>query len=366
MKYGKASSEDEVFFVGALVFEWSRILAMQKMMNGTQEKLFWPEVVKVVAIFLVVLLHVSARYLYHWPTDDLLSWMIANIFDSLSRISVPLFVMVSGAMLLGRSEDYVLFFRKRFWRVVVPWLGWTLVYMAWQVGFHHYVIGDFHQLKRLGVETFLGGFWFLVMLVELYAVTPFLRIFVQVAKPKDFVYFVSLWLVVVLVWGTHLPLVIQYVGFFILGYGLQNISFKVKPSLIVFVISTLATIVGTFWLSTIQHQFSDILYNFISLPVILASVASFILLKQVALQLGKQVTNQQKNWIFELGKASFGIYLVHVIVLEILESLFQQLHIVLNSWYLFVTLPVLTVLTFLLSFALIWLIQHLPGLKYFA
>jgi len=57
-----------------------------------------------------------------------------NIYNSLSKPSVPLFVMLTGALLLMPEkvgEPLSVFFKKRLNRIGLPFLFWGVVYFAW-------------------------------------------------------------------------------------------------------------------------------------------------------------------------------------------------------------------------------------------
>src|SRR5258708_2299044 len=185
------------------------------------EHFLWADLIRIISIFLVVLLHTSASLLYQWSEIPIGYWWAANFYDSFSRVSVPLFVMLSGALLLGKQESYSTFFSKRLIRILLPWIFWTGIYVIWAMTFHGELIHSFTEFKRLVIETFFGGFWFLGMLVGVYILTPIWRLFVQKAVAKDYFYFFCIWFVVVsllpsinLFWQMgfifSLPLSLQY------------------------------------------------------------------------------------------------------------------------------------------------------------
>ena len=73
------------------------------------------DTLRTIATFLVVLIHVSAKYI-DTAINNLSfnkSFWIANISDSFSRIAVPLFVLISGMFLLGRKESIIQFYKNR-------------------------------------------------------------------------------------------------------------------------------------------------------------------------------------------------------------------------------------------------------------
>lgn len=101
------------------------------------------DLVRVAAIFLVLLQHAS-EYYYIGPNLSvihencgLLAWL-----NSLSRICVPLFVMISGYFVLPMKTDTPTFFRHRFSRVLFPWLFWCVAYAVYFVFYRGDSVGE--------------------------------------------------------------------------------------------------------------------------------------------------------------------------------------------------------------------------------
>ena len=83
-----------------------------------KEKYFWVDVLRVFAIVAVVVVHVSADIITEWNSMPRSWWWAANFYDSLARGGVPVFVMLSGALLLPQAESYRDFFKKRLQRIL--------------------------------------------------------------------------------------------------------------------------------------------------------------------------------------------------------------------------------------------------------
>ena len=105
------------------------------------KRMLWADVVRIIAIYLVVQIHTSSdafssSFFSHGP---------GIILSKLGVVSVPLFVMLSGALLLGKQESYKTFFSKRCIKVLIPWIIWTFVYMYFNFSFrfHDQVVSEF-------------------------------------------------------------------------------------------------------------------------------------------------------------------------------------------------------------------------------
>ena len=69
-----------------------------------KETILWIDLIRVVAIYLVVVVHVSGQLTNVWgeiPTDQ---WILADIYGGIARMCVPLFFMISGYLLSSLRE----------------------------------------------------------------------------------------------------------------------------------------------------------------------------------------------------------------------------------------------------------------------
>ena len=137
---------------------------------------YWIDLIRVVAVFQVVLVHLSYVIFFK---EDLLSpnWIAANFYDSFSRMGVPLFFMVSGYLLLGKSEPVADFFRKRLVKVGIPTLFWSVAYLLWSVeayrnGTMKPLAVALSMLKTMYLGDVEIHLWFLYILIGIYLVAP--------------------------------------------------------------------------------------------------------------------------------------------------------------------------------------------------
>lgn len=105
------------------------------------------------------------------------AWHAANLLDAATRWCVPVFVMISGALMLERNDPTPTFLARRLDRLAPPLLFWSCAYLllaacqpGWQV-----VHG---QQALLRGEPWYH-LWYLCMLPGLYLLTPWLRRLLQ-------------------------------------------------------------------------------------------------------------------------------------------------------------------------------------------
>jgi len=91
----------------------------------------WADALRCVAAFWVVMIHVAAVPATHMADIPLSWWRWADAYDATSRAAVPAFIMVSGALLLTRTDwDTASFLRRRALKLVPAMLFWSLAYDA--------------------------------------------------------------------------------------------------------------------------------------------------------------------------------------------------------------------------------------------
>jgi surface polysaccharide O-acyltransferase-like enzyme len=330
------------------------------MKSSSLSTLRWVDLVRVIGAFLVVMAHVS----YGGGGSELIS----AYYFVISRVAVPLFFMVSGYLLLRKEEPYGEFFRKRALKVALPFLIWSVVYLLWKregfdSGFSFdLVLSYLVKIVRGPRENHL---WFFYALIGLYLFTPILRVFVARASLRDLYYFCGLWFMVVPVFsflqeftpikiGFELYFIAGYSGYFMLGHLLGKFQYN-RHQLYGLAFLFLILSIGT----TALNRFVDSEYfaGYLSMNIVLMTVFAFVLLREV------QIGDRLNNFLAPFSRASFGIYLVHVIVLATLEKMPM-----IRDWFSagssIYMIPLLGLLGFLVSFIVVAVIQKIPVLRW--
>lgn len=350
------------------------------MSNPTDRKatILWIDFIRVVAIFLVVVVHVSGQLTNAWgeiPTDQ---WILADIYGGLARICVPLFFMISGYLLLPRSESLGVFYTKRMTKLLIPLVVWSLIYLGWYCGGHPNTCTPrfaWDLLLRQGTYYHL---WFLYSLLSIYLILPVLRLMIRPDTDKRILwYLLGLWLIFQPILTTahrfwdfsiklSAPLATGFVCFFVLGYLLGEIALsraRMILSSVIWVMSTLITVLGTYLSTRNSGQFDGFFYDFVSLNVILASGAAFLLLRWISER--KLFTSAGVHvFMRALATGTFGIYLIHVIVIETLRYGIPSLQVSSFMGNAIWSIPFVSTIVFIVSFLIVRILQKIPILKY--
>lgn len=87
------------------------------------------DMTRIIAVLAVVMIHTSAMFLTSFGHETL-EFSVGNLFDSMSRIGVPLFVMISGALMLDERRTVTVrgILRKNIKGVLLLLLFWSAFY----------------------------------------------------------------------------------------------------------------------------------------------------------------------------------------------------------------------------------------------
>lgn len=323
------------------------------------------DVLKTIAIIGVVVIHSAAPLVDNYSVGSY-DWWTGNIYDSIFRTCVPLFFMVSGALLLNRDTISLKdFYLKKTLPLILAFVFWSTVYFIQRNIPYSESFTLNNYIKSMISGNIFGRLWFLYTIIGLYLVTPFIKTFVKNASEKELKAYLGLWFASTVGIGflkhfyklevaLDLSLVYGYVGYFILGYYFSKRNFKlnIKKSLLALAVLNIITIIGTYGLSIENSENNLYFYGNLSPNIILVTVLLFLVIKH-------SVNGQSSNLLKEISTNSLGIYLIHTFVMnylrnvEVDEQLFNPV----------MGVPILVVLTFSVSLLISMLIRKIPVLR---
>jgi surface polysaccharide O-acyltransferase-like enzyme len=342
------------------------------------KSIIWVDSLRVIATFSVVFLHSAAPLLYKFNELPEEYWWYGNFYDSMVRMCVPLFFMISGYLLLGKQESLKVFFQKRVNKVFFPLAAWSIIYVLWKAYFEYSATISFYSIYSLALAPAYYHLWFLYAIIGVYLFLPILRIVVANSNSTLLTYYLFVWFVAVSVipFGEKITgieskidllSISGYSGYLVFGYCLGKLKITKNMALIAsftFLITVIITAVGTYYL-TINNdgKFSGYFYGYLSPNVIFMAASFFIMAKYFVCNNKFFATPTAIKVLTSLSSASLGIYLIHTMYLYALKN--GDLGFVLDGSYIHsaVGIPATAILTFILSYSTIIIIKKTPILR---
>lgn len=332
----------------------------------------WVDWMRVTACFLVMLVHSTEPFylggegsLIVTRTDTF--WV--SLFDTFARACVPLFVVASSYLQFPLHYSTGEFFRRRVVRILPPFIIWTIVYaLVWGEP-----VQNFKDLL-LNFNYAAGHLWFVYMLLGIYLLMPLLSPWAEKVGKKELSFYLLLFLLTTLIpfireraigenavcifgsggipmqakfplWGEAswnefgiFYYLSGFIGYLLLGLYLRKFAGGMSrkkalaiavPCLLVgfalcfggFINRVFAFCGGVFPTggdeSVAAGWETPWFYN--SISVVLYTVGWIFLFKRI----------QSSGWFYEkvvlpVSKASYGMYLMHMLALSLFSSLFRS------------------------------------------
>lgn len=321
----------------------------------TKERIFYYDFLRAFAIIAVILCHIDVFY---GSLNTPLQILCKLTINDIGRMGVPIFLMISGALLLNRDYELSDFLKRRFARIIYPFIFWMALILGGMFCVNESLTNMWNVF--IGNPSIKWYFW---TLIGIYLFLPVINSFIQDYGEKGIEYFLIIWLItIILKTFNHYPLFpnfsldyfTSYIGYPILGYYLANKEFKLNKMKLIMIgiIIFLVSIISFVYLD--YHGLIGPIY--LNIPMILMVSSFYVIFKNI-----NKLNSMKNNWIGKiitsLSICSYGMYFSHVIVLKAL-SLFNP-----HSNLLF---PVMVILMIFLSWLAVFIVSKIPYLKFFS
>ncbi|WP_295746259.1 acyltransferase [uncultured Limosilactobacillus sp.] len=344
-----------------------------------RQRLTYIDIANIIAILGVLFQHTAV--ISHFGNPHAKTTIAASLIQIIFLPAVGIFFMNSGATLINYRQRYGTehFFKKRFVRVLVPFLIWSLFFYFYGLYFNgfgvvrHTSLGFFDFISAFINDKIITIFWFFYVIIQLYLFTPVLSFLSENGK-KILFYVVCVsficWNVFDYIDGIshihlHESMIYQpllsssWIQYFIMGYLIKENFFAKKQEnmliwfgVIIFALNILNEI-------TIHHYV--FLHNINVFPY---AVAIYLLIKRVSAKVQKV---SLQIYAAKLASTSLGIYVLHPIVIPLFDNLLFNHSLFGNSNSIYIlTNPIhILVLPFIIYVFLVIFILALKKTKLF-
>jgi len=332
------------------------------------------DLLRVLATVAVVVLHVASNLVYDPARIGTGNWWAANVVNAYVRWCVPVFVMISGYLLLSPDKTYGTgeFYRRRLARLGVPVVAWTVIYFVWRETWGNEEIGLRAVVWSIAIGNPEFHLYFLFLIFGLYLFTPALRTFVARATARE-----QLWagglalgvavaddvvhLLVPLKPETVVSHFVPFVGYYVLGHALPRLPLTPRWRAVWWTgvaVVPLVAAVALGWLATHgQATRGFLLLAYLSPFVAWTSLGVFVLAVRAPVggfvdRLGRSAA---VRWT---APATLGVYLLHPIVMDVTAALAKRweptIALYLIGW---------TAVTLALTVPAVLLVQRVPYVR---
>lgn len=321
------------------------------------KRIIWLDFVKFIAISMMIAVHCTDNVT---PTERSEAWynLWGSFYGSFMRPAIPLFVMVTGALLLPVKEIISTFYTKRLTRLVIPFIVWSVLYNLFPwitglLGLSPTIINDFFAWAEPD-QSFSGALhnilmipfnfsmlavqmWYVYLLIGLYLYMPFFSAWVKQASVKEQKIFLTLWFISLFIpylreyltkdlWGTcswnEFGLLYYFAGFngyLLLGYYIKNndINFSWGKLAVIgipsFIIGYCITFLGFKSITAIPGQPAELVelfFTYCSPNVLLMTLPIFLVIKKNHF---KSVTI--RRFAINISTCTLGIWMSHYLFL---------------------------------------------------
>ena len=364
----------------------------------------WLDVVRLIAMFTVVCGHCTDPFNFYPGTasniDEIKFW--GAVYGAVLRPCVPLFVMITGALLLPVRGDASVFYKKRIPRVFFPFLIWSVLYNLFPwitgvLGFEPQVILNFfpyagEEVMRqsfsvaleyisqipLNFSPIAVHMWYIYLLIGLYLYLPIFSAWVEKASDRAKLWFLAAWGVTLLLpyyhqfvasylWGTcswnAFGMFYAFAGFngyLLLGHYLRKLDWSLSKTLAIgipmFVVGYAITFFGFRYISSLPEytdEMYELFFTYCSINVVMMTIPVFMLAKKVQIR-----SEKVQKALANLTLCGFGVYMVHYFLTGPSVELVRALGVPVP-----VQIPVAAVIAFAVSWLIVWVIYRCCGKK---
>lgn len=326
-----------------------------------QQRKTYLDVIRILACLMVIMMHSPIPgngALVHGPFLTLSSYLTSPC--------VPLFFMVSGALLLPCADRITTsqYITKRIGKILGPTICFSIFYISLKI---NYINKKDLIQNILSIPFSAQGhsiLWFMYTLTGLYLLIPIISPWIKNASKKEIKFYLLLWFVTMLYPYIGLILRINdnetnilyyfagYAGYFLLGYYLNRYPVSLK------LLFPLAILMLPLPLLNKVFSWNLDFYSafwYLSAPVAIITATWFVGIKRLC-----------ETFVFNIrlsiiSNLSFGIYLIHIFIMRTL----------LWNWSVITEIPnyylqtvIIAVFTFVGSYVVCRIISYIPYSQY--
>lgn len=342
----------------------------------TRNRYLWADLIRIIAIFAVIAIHVDTFGSY-WNRIPWIDWWAAHTYSAIISFAVPILFILSGYLLLDKQEDDWIFFSKRFSKVVIPLVAWSMIYMIFAHKYDIFSIFTVEFVQKFLADDIFYHLYFLYSIIGLYLITPLLRRILAHVNMYDVYYFLILWFIftpvnqLIGLFGYKIGIPVEAatgnLGLYLTGYAIKKtrITDKTKYLLLIIIATVLIVmIIGSYIMSLNRGKLDTFLIS-ISITETTYAICLFILLREALDRMTlTKLSMKTEKAITAIAEASMGIYLIHPMLLHYIHHGVFGMFLLSPSFLSpIISVPLVTTLLFIASLIIVITMQKIPLIR---
>lgn len=361
-----------------------------------QTRVAFADYLRVFACFLVILIHVCGEFL---ATDfagkvifdsELILFCVTFYDGVLGRMSVPLFIIISAYFLIPVKDGMSMidFYKRRFLRVLPPFIIFQIIYSVVPninrngVDLNR-IMHDFVYIV-FNFNEHAYHLWFMYILLSIYLFIPIISPWIDKAKPQEELVFIGLFFISTFipwihrfvtdnVWGEcdwnkfHVLFYFSgFLGYVVLAHYIRcHIQWSNKKRIFIGLLLFMSGAIFTgctIWKTIpvgvfVETSMFDWTMEYCSPNVFCETFGIFLIFSCIN-------NHRLVKTVTELSKLSFGVYLIHILLLQRVMSCFFLFNINTIVSEVF-AIPIIAIVTFMLCSVICKMLSYLPGMRWF-
>lgn len=297
------------------------------------------DVIRVISMFCVIFLHCASNRLRVEIGNS--GWNVVNILTSFTTCGVPMFFMISGALILNSKNTYSIKYtlKNRVFRLIVPMAVWSVIAVIVRLYTDDdtaVTAGNFYnQMINFFSKPAAVHLWFMYYLIPMYLISPAIKAFTDNSEEKVIRYILILWLIQILSFTlvgilekdsqkavanisfiNNIGFISGYLGYYILGWYLFNKRslFSSKWLAVIALGTGLFMSAGTKLVTEYNGFYTETFKSYRSIFVVILSCAVYLLLIKI-----EKMPEILKGTVSSLAIVSYGVYLSHNIIVDLIN-----------------------------------------------
>ena len=369
---------------------------IQESMNeiSKSKRIVYLDLLKVIGIFLMVANHCVDNVT---PMERAEPWynLWGSVYNSFTRPAIPLFMMVTGILLLPTRMEMSAFYQKKITRVLLPFLVWSVLYnlFPWFTGLLGYDASTINLFFKwaepsqafadtwqnicripFNFSAFSVQMWYVYLLIGTYLYLPIFSAWVEKSDKKSQRIFLGIWAISLFIpylrnfltgnlWGecswNEFGMFYYFAGFngyLLLGHHLVKYPLQISNTkkylvaLVAFALGYGITLTGFKEATAVPGQSEamvELFFTFCSPNVALMSLAIFLVCQDVTFS-----SSKLNRFITNFSVCTFGIWMCHYFFVG-------PVYLLVRSWEAPVLLKVFieNIWVLLISFAFVLLVR---------